>query len=205
MFEKIKTAVNNIVDRYKLKNLREIYIFIILLLVFTLLGLIWKYFFDYKIFGVHVLDPGYAFLTRYIVLSSYWILNHVFLIPLSYSIETSRLYFSNISYLYIYHGCTGLKEMAMFLFIILYFPGRLTAKLWFIPASLLIIYCMAILRIVFLGLAYRYRPAWFSFMHEYLFNIIFFFLIFMLWIAWINWINKKSQVISDSDLKSEEK
>lgn len=204
MFEPVKKRFHKIVLHYNKFNLKEIFIFATLLIIFTLLGYFWKHFFDYKIFGVHVLEPVYVFLTRYIVLSSYWLLKTIFAIPISYVIDTSRLYFSDVSFLYVYHGCSGLKEMAMFLFLILFFPGRWLMKLWFIPVSLVLIYLMAILRIVFLGLVYKYQPTWFHFIHVYLFNLLFFLLFFIMWLAWIKWFSGKKPLISEPDLKPNE-
>lgn len=201
MLEPIKRHYHKVISHYHLQNLKDVIIFIALILIFTLAGYIWKQYFGYKILGVHILNPGYKFLIKYIVLASYWILTTIFLIPLSYALDTSRLYFSDVSYIFIYNGCSGLKEMAMFLFIMLFFPGRLLAKLWFIPVSLVIIYVMAILRIVFLALVFKYAPTWFPFLHDYLFNVIFFFLFFVLWLVWVKWFYKKKPVFSKSNLK----
>ena len=192
MEEKFTSVVKKFINHYKLKNISEVLIFMSLILIFSILGYLWKHFFDYTIFGVHVLDPGYIFLTKYVLLSSYWILANVFSVPLTYVVESSRLYFTTSSYLYIYHGCSGLKEMAMFLFIMLLFPGSYKMKLWFIPASLVTIYLIVILRIVFLSLIYLHIPDWFNFFHNYIFNLIFFFLFFLLWLLWIKYFYKKS-------------
>ena len=190
-------------SRDSFKNLKDITIFISLILVFSASGFIWKHYYDYKLFGIQVLEPGYSVLIKYIILTSYWILTSIFSVPLTYTLDTSRLYFSSESYIYIYNGCSGLKEMAMFLFIMLFFPGKQLAKLWFIPLSLTLIYFIAVLRIVFLGLAYKYEPTWFYFLHEYLFNLIFFALFFALWLAWIKWFYKKRSPVSETKLKTD--
>jgi exosortase/archaeosortase family protein len=92
----------------------------------------------------------------------------------------------------------------MFLFIMLLFPGKLKAKFWFIPFSLLLIYFVAILRIVFLGLVYKFQPSWFDFLHKFLFNVLFFLIFFLLWLVWVKWFYKKNPVFSKSDLKPKE-
>ena len=179
--------------RYDLKRYNDIFIFIGLILIFSIVGYFWKHWFGYKLFGVHVLDPGYELLTKYIVLSSYWILTHIFGVPLTYDLVTARLYFHGFSYIYIWHGCSGLKEMAMFLFIMILFPGPWKHKLWFTPLSLLFIYFISIIRIVFLGLIFKSHPGWFNFVHEYLFNILFFLIFFLLWLICVKYFYLKNK------------
>jgi exosortase/archaeosortase family protein len=190
MFKKLNENLDKLLLKYKLYNLKDIILFIIIIVSFSLVGFLWKYFFNYKIFGVSILEPAYEFLVKYVLLSSYWILTAVFSIPLTYDVGTSRLYFSSTEYLYIYHGCSGLKEMAMFLVIMLFFPGPRKAKLWFIPVTISFIYLVVILRIVFLGLIYKFRPDWFKLFHEYLFNILFFLIFFVLWLVWVKYFYK---------------
>ena len=184
----LSTWFDNLLDRYKLKHIKDVLIFIFLVIIFSLVGFLWKQLFDYRIFGVHVLEPAYDFLIRYIVIASSWILTHVFAIPITYDLATARLYFPGMtSFIFIWHGCSGLKEMAMFLFIMLLFPGPWKPKTWFIPVSLLFIYFVAILRIVFLGIVFKYHPSWFNFLHEIIFNIIFFLIFFSLWMVWVKY------------------
>lgn len=189
---------------YNLQYLKNVFMFIGLIFIFTLAVYIWKHYYDYKILGVHVLTPVYAFLIKHIVITSYWILKNIFSISLSCDIENSRLYFSQTSYIFIVKGCSGLREMSLFLFILIFFPGPWISKLWFIPVSLIIIYFITILRIVFLGLSFKYQPTWFDFLHEYLFNFIFFLLFFLLWLVWVKWFYKKKPVFLKSDLKPKE-
>ena len=204
MGERIRQRLQMTIVRLNQLNLKEIFIFLSLTGIFILAVYIWKHYFDFKLFGTYVLTPIYAFLIKYIVIASCWILTNIFSISLSCDIENSRLYFTPTSYLYIIKGCSGLREMSMFMFILIFFPGKWTSKHWFIPVSLILIYCISILRIVFLGMAYKYHPGWFAFLHEYLFNIVFFGLFFLLWLAWVKWFYRKKTVISETKLEPKE-
>jgi exosortase/archaeosortase family protein len=168
-------------EYYKFK---DVGIFIALLLVFTVLGYLWKLT-GYRIFGIAVLEPTYAVLIKAVLISSGELLQHVFNLNVIVERVTNRIYLSQDSYVYIYNGCSGLKEMAMFLFIMALFPGPWKSKLWFIPLSLVIIFIVVILRVVALILLFKYHPGQYSLFHDFLLNYLFFGIFFILWLFWV--------------------
>jgi exosortase/archaeosortase family protein len=168
-------------EYYKFK---DVGIFIALLLVFTVLGYLWKLT-GYRIFGIAVLEPTYAVLIKAVLISSGELLQHVFNLNVIVERVTNRIYLSHDSYVYIYNGCSGLKEMAMFLFIMALFPGPWKSKLWFIPLSLVIIFIVVILRVVALILLFKYHPEQYSLFHDFLLNYLFFGIFFILWLFWV--------------------
>lgn len=187
MYNDLKDRFNRFADRYKLKNFTDIFLFILLLSVFSLVGIIWKHYFDYKMFGIHILNPTYDFLIRYIVIITAWTLN-LFGMGITTDLELARLYFSGLTrFIYIWHGCSGLREIAMFIFLMALFPGPWKHKLWFIPSGVVLIYVIAVLRIIFLCVVFVYKPEWFDFLHNFLINIFFFFVFFVLWLYWVKY------------------
>jgi len=168
-------------EYYKFK---DVGIFIALLLVFTVLGYLWKLT-GYRIFGIAVLEPTYAVLIKAVLISSGELLQHVFNLNVIVERVTNRIYLSRDSFVYIYNGCSGLKEMAMFLFIMVLFPGPWKSKLWFIPLSLVIIFIVVILRVVALILLFNYHPAQYGLFHDFLLNYLFFGIFFILWLFWV--------------------
>jgi exosortase/archaeosortase family protein len=171
---------------------KDIVIFIALLLLFSIIGYFWKLS-GYQLFGVSVLDPAYAFLIRIVLFASGGILQHIFMLDVSLQVETSRIYLSRDVYVFLYHGCSGLKEMAMFIFIMVFFPGPWRSKLWFIPASLLFIFSVVILRVVMLVLIFNYHPSYYGLFHNFLLNYIFFGIFFILWLIWVKYFYMKKR------------
>lgn len=88
--------------------------------------------------------------------------------------------------LWIGDRCNGVTLFAVFTGFILAFPGSIKHKLWFIPAGILCIHFLNILRIVVLAILDVHSRAWTEFNHTYTFNLIIYGFIFYLWILWIN-------------------
>ncbi len=81
--------------------------------------------------------------------------------------------------------CDGLPVMALFTIFIVAYPGPWRAKLWFIPAGLLAIHLLNILRIVGLAFNQVYSRSTTEFNHHYTFTIIVYGFIFWLWTIWV--------------------
>lgn len=183
MAEKVKKSP--LISLKDLSNFQDIGIFIALLLVFTVVGYLWKLS-GYKLFGVAVLTPVYAILIKGVLVVSGEILRHLLFLDIVIQYDTNSLISNNTSML-ILNGCSGLKEMAMYLFIMLLFPGPWKAKLWFIPLSLMIIFAIVILRVVALFMLLDYHPAYYLLFHNFLLNYIFFGIFFLLWLFWVKY------------------
>ncbi|HNW75224.1 MAG TPA: hypothetical protein PKN44_16465, partial [Bacteroidales bacterium] len=80
-------------EYYKFK---DVGIFIALLLVFTVLGYLWKLT-GYRIFGIAVLEPTYAVLIKAVLISSGELLQHVFNLNVIVERVTNRIYLSRDS------------------------------------------------------------------------------------------------------------
>lgn len=87
--------------------------------------------------------------------------------------------------LYIAHSCNGLVLYAMFAGFILIFSGKWLTKVLYIAASLVGIYCLNILRILFLCLIQLNHPEYLDISHKYIFTIIVYGAIFLLWMKWV--------------------
>lgn len=85
----------------------------------------------------------------------------------------------------IFEGCNGINVMIVFVAFIVAFPGRYPAYLWFIPAGLLIIHIMNLLRIFFLYYASLNVSEYFYYFHKYIFTSILYCIVFALWFVWV--------------------
>jgi len=87
-------------------------------------------------------------------------------------------------------GCLGRNPLGLFVGFILAFPGSTKHKFWFIPAGVLFISSLNVLRIIALLLTNQYYPQYMDLNHHFIFKIIVYFFILMMWIIWIKKIKK---------------
>lgn len=82
--------------------------------------------------------------------------------------------------------CNGMELFALFAGFVICFPGAVKNKLWYIPAGLLIIHVVNVIRAAALALNQKHYPASLDFNHHYTFTILVYALIFGLWMFWVN-------------------
>ena len=168
MSTKIKNFLNNLYQ--KLRPFKDIIWFLCLFLIFEF---IWK-------LCVHVGDDERILLvlgknltgyTEGICLwtaeSLYWLI-HDLLGYHDFYINGNILQFKNSIPIEIVWGCTGLKQVFMFTFIITFYFGPTKKKLWYIPMSLVILIIVNILRLAIIFLIIRNPfPEWFITVNEW--------------------------------------
>jgi exosortase family protein XrtF len=81
--------------------------------------------------------------------------------------------------------CDGLSLMALFAGFIVAYPGPWRPKLWFIPAGILMIHALNIVRVAALALNQVYARSSMEFNHHYTFTILIYAFIFWLWTIWV--------------------
>ena len=82
--------------------------------------------------------------------------------------------------------CNGLELFVLFTGFILCFPGNAKMKAWFIPAGILVIHFVNVIRAAVLVLIQKYAPEHLDFNHHYTFTIVVYAIIFLLWMIWTN-------------------
>ena len=88
--------------------------------------------------------------------------------------------------LFIGDSCNGIALFALFSIFIIAFPGRIIYKIIFIPAGILLIHSLNILRVIILAVIEIYSYEWTAFNHTYTFTIFIYAAIFLLWLLWVN-------------------
>jgi exosortase family protein XrtF len=102
-----------------------------------------------------------------------------------YSKPITNLLYNDQAILAVYEGCNGVNTMLIFVaFIVAFGPWR-KPMLWFIPAGIVIVHLMNLLRISVLFFVSRTMPDAMYFFHKYLFTAFLYAVIFVLWIIWI--------------------
>lgn len=81
--------------------------------------------------------------------------------------------------------CNGLSLFVLFAGFIISYPGQAKKKLWFIPAGIIFIHFLNILRLIGLCLVVLYKPESLDFNHSYTFTIILYAIVFSMWMLWV--------------------
>ena len=169
------------------------------------------------VFG-HDLTSFITPLCRWIANICYWIIHDVFGYD-NFNIKGQYIYFSNSIILHIVWGCTALKQMLLFTFIIACFGGSVKRKLIFIPASIVLLFLFNILRLVItcfvvkngfpdwfiafnesfngkkwdnsIKTYWTFYEDWYHFFHDHIFKWVYYDgVIFILWLLWVEKIGK---------------
>ncbi|AHM58654.1 Transmembrane exosortase (Exosortase_EpsH) [Flammeovirgaceae bacterium 311] len=99
--------------------------------------------------------------------------------------EGSELFLDNEPLLLIASNCNGLIVFALFAAFILIFPKNWSKKLLFIPAGVMLLFLLNVLRVTSLSLIQIYHAEWLEFNHKYSFTILMYAAVFGLWMLWV--------------------
>ena len=86
---------------------------------------------------------------------------------------------------YLDRGCLGRNLMGLYVGFILAYPGKIKHKLWVVPAGLLVIIILNIMRISGLTYLVLRWPEYVDINHHVIFKYTVYFFIFLMWYFWI--------------------
>ncbi len=81
-------------------------------------------------------------------------------------------------------GCTAIKQLYIFILLIILYKGPVKSKLWYIPVGCLILGIYNIIRIAMICILTKNNPERFESLHDGWFKYLFYGLIFLLWVFW---------------------
>ncbi|CAN5521420.1 archaeosortase/exosortase family protein [soil metagenome] len=149
-----------------------------------ILYMVWFIGYDYIIAPDGRLD---AWLNERVAVHSSWLLN-----LLGYSADTipgvkqTIVRIDQTGMVGVGNPCNGMELFALFAGFILCFPGNWKTKAWFVPAGILLIHLINVIRAAALALNQLHNPASLEFNHHYTFTIIVYACIFGIWMLWVN-------------------
>ncbi len=202
--KKIIAKLLEIETKYKLNPLREVGLFMIILLVVHFLYRILARRYNFQIFGFEVIPPELFNKVAHVLFeNSMWINKHI--LGLQFTTTGDSYNFLNpnfpieknpyIGWIGVGASCSGVKQLIQFLILMLLYPGPWKHKLWFIPSGLIIIHMVNIFRIVGLSVVvvtFKSQQI-FTFSHDWLFRPFFYVVIFGMWVFWVEKIVKKQK------------
>mgnify|MGYP001281271927 CR=1 FL=1 len=86
--------------------------------------------------------------------------------------------------LYIGTPCNGLAFFGLFTCFVLAFPAPWKSKLWFLPAGVLCIHILNMVRVMLLIVNFYYYNSSFDFNHKYTFNFVVYGFMLLVWLKW---------------------
>lgn len=92
--------------------------------------------------------------------------------------------FTNGNSVRVVWGCNGLKQLFIFICIMLFSRGPISKKMWYIPIGVVILVIVNLIRVSALALIVQYNRDWFPFFHNYFFKYLFYAIIFLIWVFW---------------------
>lgn len=100
------------------------------------------------------------------------------------------LYLDDFYSIHLDRGCLARNLMLIYVGFIIAFPSSIKHKFWYIPAGLIIIIFINILRIIGLIFTLKYYPQYMDVNHHLVFKYVVYTIVFILWYIWISVINK---------------
>jgi len=101
------------------------------------------------------------------------------------SINDTLISFTDSNFrLRIIWGCTGVKQLYIFIAIIALYYGPWKKKLWYIPLGCILLSAFNIIRITAILFLTHHHSERFEFLHDQLFRYMYYGIIFLLWVYW---------------------
>jgi len=90
-------------------------------------------------------------------------------------------------------NCNAITLFCLFAVFIIAYPGNQRDKWWFVPAGIIVIHLLNILRVSALALIANFYPDYLNFNHTYTFTFLVYSFIFLLWVIWVNRFSAKTK------------
>jgi len=133
-------------------------------------------------FGLDVTAP-FEFMACHVASAVYWLLSLVR--DTVHMVGDHTIRFDSGSGTSIIWGCSGLKQMFIWMCLILTVRGGWIHKLWYIPLGWVMCHAFNILRIFLISLFIEFHPTWFHTLHDYIFKYMFYGMMFVLWVIFV--------------------
>jgi len=100
--------------------------------------------------------------------------------------EGDMVFIDNQPVVLVADACNGLELFALYIGFLLCFPGKWKYKVIFIPAGIILIYLINVIREIVLALNYKFFQNTFDFNHKYTYVFIVYIFVFAIWRFWLN-------------------
>lgn len=174
------------------QQIRDVLLFLVLIFSFHYLYIAWERF-DFYPFRALV-DLLFKDASFILFNQSKCVLDHLTTFAFYTKDQTIYILSNNgqVGYVEVSPGCTSLKQWLHWVFLISLFAGPFKHKIWYIPAGIIVLHHVNLIRIVGLSISLVYLPAYFDFFHDVFFKLMFYSTIFFMWLIWVTKLKKKA-------------
>jgi exosortase/archaeosortase family protein len=181
--KKLIEGVNKYIKKYKLHVLKDVAIFVLIVLSVHFAYRLWANQTNYWPIP-DLMHSAHDKASTIVFNQSVWIIEHIYRIPIK--IEENRvIQFQNNGFVGVNESCSGLKPILQFVLLMIFFPGPWKHKAWFIPMGIIIVHLTNLFRITGLSIVTVTVPEYWQFAHDNLFRPFFYVVIFFLWVWWV--------------------
>jgi len=181
--KKLIEGVNKYIKKYKLHVLKDVAIFVLIVLSVHFAYRLWANQANYWPIR-NLMHNAHDSASTIVFNQSVWIIDNIYRIPVTTS-EVRIIHFQNGGFIGVNESCSGLKPILQFILLMLVFPGPWKHKAWFIPMGIIIVHLTNLFRITGLAIVTVTVPEYWQFAHDNLFRPFFYVVIFFLWVWWV--------------------
>ncbi len=186
-------TLKEILQSKKFRSLRDVAIFMFLLLSFHFLYRFWAYHLHFAPIA-DMVNAARDSLAGLLYKNSVWALQHLTGYDFTFLPDKREIwYVPGRGYVGVHLSCSGFKQMLQWAVLMLFFPGPWKHKLWFIPLGLLITHMVNIFRISGLSVVLIYVPQHWQFIHDDIYRPFFYVVMFLLWVWWVEKFRNKAR------------
>ena len=143
----------------------------------------WQY--SYVIYGIPAFMSITGWLGYNVYLVSVWINMNILGMDIQLAEGNTMIFLRNNCSIYINESCSGFKQMFQILILFVLFPGPWKHKLWFIPAAIVSMFFVNVIRVIGLSYAMIYMPQHWDFIHLWIMRPFYYVAIFIMWVIWV--------------------
>ena len=111
----------------------------------------------------------------------------------------ATLHYQDNSYVFVGHGCNARDIFFLYIGFLLSIPlGSVHRKLGYLGVGLLLIWLFNVIRVFLLLMVAQHMPAFFDFIHKYLFQVSIYILLLVLWHYYLQPFGSKVTVVEDT-------
>ncbi len=191
MFKKLLDQYRSL-SRGRYSSIVDVLFFAVIIIVFHYLW--WNILGFFRATGFYTETAEWLALQVY--QGSYWINVHMLGMNITPDDATNTLLFPDISgYITVNESCSGFKQMYQIFFLFLLFRGPWKHKLWYIPASMGVMFLVNILRIILLSVVLINWPTHWDFFHLWVMRPFYYVVIFIEWVVWVEYFAIKGKKV----------
>jgi len=143
----------------------------------------WQY--SSYIYGIPAFMSIMEWLGYNVYLASVWINMNILGMDIQLADGNTMIFLRNNYSIYINESCSGFKQMFQILILFVLFPGPWKHKLWFIPAAIVSMFFVNVIRVIGLSYAMIYMPQHWDFIHLWIMRPFYYVAIFIMWVIWV--------------------